>query len=116
MKIKTTLKFFREYFRIPEKVHLRWCMIRENYNGMLLKRLGVELVGTGKAIDVLRRCFIEKDADGIYQFVSATRVSKGKNYVFVCEDRLEVEVPKTLVRDIYFRSVYSPEMMKQVLL
>lgn len=116
MKIKTTLKFFREYFRIPKKMPLRWCVIEELYESLILRRLGVELVGTGKAIDVLRRCFIEKDADGIYQFVSATRVSKGKNYVFVCEDRLEVEVPKTLVRDIYFRCVYSDEMIKQVLL
>lgn len=116
MEIKTTLKFFREYFRIPKKVSLRWCVIEEMYDMSLLKRIGVELVGTDKAVDVLRRCFIERDSQGGYRFVPAKRIAKKEEYLFQCENGTSVEMPKRLVRDIYFRSVYSEEMIKQVLL
>ena len=116
MKIKTTLKFFRNYFWIPENIPLRWCVIREIDHEVLLKRVGVELVGTNKAVDIFCRTFIEKDDQSLYQFIPAKRISKGGNYVFVCEDGFEVEVSKTLVRDIYFRCIYSDEMIKQVLL
>ena len=111
------LKFFRAYFRIPRKYKLEWCILLESDEKGTVTRLGVHLVGTDKAIDVAARYFVEIDgvSEVKYQMLPVVRKSKGDSYVYISSE-MRIERPKTFIQDIYFRCIYSPELMECELL
>ena len=117
MKIKNTLSFFREFYQIPQKVGLVWCILLEFKHGECANRLGVYLQGTDKAIDVAARRFVQIDgkSEVNYQALPAIRISQTNNYLYQ-SGNITMSKPKTYVQDIYFRCVYSPELQEAVLL
>ncbi|MBR1826001.1 MAG: hypothetical protein IJ770_05390 [Alphaproteobacteria bacterium] len=119
MDIQFSLSFFRKHFRIPSGVKLCWCILVErNEDGSEHPRLGVMVCGTSKVIDVAARQFaqIGLPTPVSYEAYVARRSVDGDEYVFTSPEDICVRVPDSYVRDIYFRCVYSEEMMNQPLI
>lgn len=112
MEIKFSLSFFRKYFRIPSGVKLCWCILVEKSEKGEEKRLGVMLCGTNKVIDVAARQFVQTELPTPVSYVAyvSHRSNSGDEIIFKYEDGRLV-LPVTYVADIYFRCVYSEEMM-----
>lgn len=113
-----SLSFLRKYFRIPMVVKLRWCILVEQSEGREQLRLGVMLCGTNKVIDVAARKFVETGLPTpvSYSTMSAIRRNEGDEVVFYGADERRLYLPCTYVEDIYFRCIYSEEMMNQPLI
>jgi len=113
-----SLSFLRKYFCIPRVVKLRWCILVEQSEGQENLRLGVMLCGTNKVIDVAARKFVQTGLPTpvSYSAVSAIRRNEGDEVVFYGADERRLYLPNTYVEDIYFRCIYSEEMMNQPLI
>ena len=125
MDIGFSLSFFRKYFRIPGGVKLCWCILVEKSEKGEEKRLGVMLCGTNKVIDVTARCFVQTGLVSVPVMYEAHPASRKMfthsdtgftEEVFVTASGMRTWVPPTYVQDIYFRCVYSEEMMNQPLI
>lgn len=125
MEIKFSLSFFRKYFRIPSGVKLCWCILVEKSETGEKKRLGVLLCGTNKVIDVAARCFVQIGLVSVpvtYSAYPARRkrlTNSDTNFTeetFIADSGERIGVSPTYVQDIYFRCVYSEEMMNQPLI
>ena len=120
MDISFSLSFFRKCFRIPGGVKLRWCILVEKEDdGSEQQRLGVMLCGTNKVIDIAAREFVQTGLPMpvSYEAYPATRSAEGDECVFVASGtERRVNTPITYVSDIYFRCIYSEELMYQPLI
>ena len=113
MEIKFSLKFFREYFHIPRKVRLQWCLIEYLIDGKSVFNLGVKLGNADKVIDVAKRQFVQQRYAPVYCNVFAAQRKSGPTaYVFVNSLGKKLTLPKSYVKDVYFRSIYSQELLK----
>lgn len=117
MKIQLSLGFFRDFFRIPKNMEIDWCILVERSPQGEKVRLGVNLLAYNKAIDVAARQFVQVGTPTIvyYSAYPAKRRTVNDNVVFKGAG-YEIKIPKTYVTDIYYRSVYSKEMLKDTLL
>lgn len=120
MKIGFNLKFFREYFHIPKNVKISWCILEEISNDSSTRRLGVMLEGTNKVIDVARKQFVQIMlwAPVFYQAEPAEK-SVGRDEIYfysLCDPDVFLSVPKSYVEDIYFRCVYSEQLIASPLI
>ena len=109
--------FLRQFFGIPRKYKLSWAVIVEKgKDGSKLCRLGLLLEGTPKAVDVMKRRFIQnelllpverkiypakKSADG--KCVQFDTLGDVHETVRLNKNELDVE---------YFTARYSPELME----
>jgi hypothetical protein len=118
MERKNSLAFFRKHFRVPKKVKLQWCILVKNDNP-LTKRLGILVTGTNKAIDVPQRRFIQVnigDEDGFSAYPARkTRTRHNINY-FSLDGKATLTTPESYIKDIYFRAIYSRELIEQFLI
>lgn len=115
-----SLAFFREYYHIPASVRLSWALVVETVDGRQETRLGIQLPDRpGLYLDVaMRRFFTETEI--FHGRISrkaypASRISGKDRYTFVAENGLSRDFPKSYIRDIYFTSVYSRDLLSQVL-
>ena len=117
MEKTLSLKFFRDFYRIPRTVGIGWCILVEHSPNGETVRLGVSLPADNKAIDVAARQFIQLGLPALvtYNAYPAVRKIEGDEVVF-SGSGYEIKVPKTYVADIYYRSVYSKEMVQDTLL
>ena len=117
MEQTLSLKFFRDFYRIPRTVGIGWCIIVERSATGENVRLGVSLPANNKVIDVAARQFIQIGLPTLvtYHAYPAVRKVEGDEVVF-SGSGYEIKVPKTYVTDIYYRSVYSKEMVQDTLL
>lgn len=118
MEITFSLDFFRKHFHIPQGVRLCWCVIVKNDDEYekALGRLGVMICNTNKVIDVVAREFVQTGS-GLplsYNAYPAT-VYEGDEMVFETPNGYRVNVSDTYITDLYFRSVYSEELISQPL-
>ena len=111
------LVFLRRFFGIPRKYKLAWAVIVEiDKEGSKSCRLGVLLGGTPKAIDVIKRRFVQselslpvkrntypatKKTDGVY--VQFDTLGDVHETVRLNRNELEVE---------YFMAHFSPALME----
>ena len=120
MKTDFSLRFFRKYFRIPLEVELCWCVLTEKDNETMeeQQRLGVMLCGTTKVIDVAARRFVQTGLPlpVSYEAFPAVCCHLDDEMVFNTRTGTQLRLPDSYVADIYFRSVYSEEMMNQPLI
>ncbi len=110
-----TLAFIRHYFHIPESCKLSWALIEETVKGETEIRLGVALLKRpGFYIDVaMRRFFTETVLYGgglVRKIHPARRKADGDCLVYTSGNGLTLRTPRDFIRDIYYSSVYSPDM------
>ena len=117
--IKETLKFLREYYRIPQNKKICWGIIKEVSSTGTEYRLGVIIKGTNLFLDVALRRF--------YSTVVLTRVSREifpatrrscdkLSYEFVAENGLSIKRSKTFISDIYYPMIYDKHLEEETLL
>lgn len=121
MEIKFTLTFLREYYRIPKRMKLQWCIVEEvsrSRSGEPERELrpGVLLSGTNLYIDIAQRRFFSTLKIGNVSRTAhaAKRTGDGNHFVFSA-DGLTVRVDKNYVQDLYYTSVYREELLKTTL-
>ena len=104
------MSFLRDYFRIPSQVKTRWVFIHDNDR----ERLGLELIKQNKVIDVADACFRQSSQDMNLRPVIHAMHEKGEEFISGSGDKLLVT--RDYVRKLYFRRVYSEELMATPLL
>lgn len=109
-----TFAFFRRCFGLPRKAALEWCVVKESTREGTQLRLGVRLKGTSLYIDVaMRRFFHEVDIPAIRRrCFPARRIGRRGEYEYRTGDGRILVKPKNYIRDIYFNSVFSKELLK----
>lgn len=112
---RSTYKFIREVHGIPKSQKLSWCLIiySEAERPERLVRLGVALLGTNKAIDLSDGVFINDNS--WHKVELATRRTIGDYYIYESENHVQ-RLPNYFVSDMYYKRVYSKEMMESYLL
>lgn len=120
MERKFSLTFFRRYFHIPEGQKICWCiLVEKSEEGKENQRLGVMLCGSNKVIDIAARQFVQVGLPMpvSYSAYPAQRHVDGDDFTFThYPEGQSVMLPSTYVDDLYFRCVYSEEMMNQPLI
>lgn len=113
---KNTFNFIREVHRIPKSQKLAWCIIHypnaERPERQL--RLGVLLVGTDKAIDLADGEFIQNRSN--QKAMIATREKQGDWYQYECEEGYVLRLPDYFISDMYYKRIYSTDLMDCYLL
>lgn len=112
-----SLAFIRRYYHIPASRRLSWALIAETVQGETKIRLGVVFTDRPHLyLDVaMRRFFTECTGAVSRKVFPAVRTSSGDEYVYTAADGMSKCTPKSYIRDIYYVSVYSPELFGQVL-
>jgi len=110
-----TLAFIRYYFHIPESRKLSWALVEETVDGAVEIRLGVIFCQMPDFyIDVaMRRFFTETELFGgglVRKVYPARRKADRDEFVYTSGNGLTLRTPKGFIRDIYYSSVYSPDM------
>ena len=110
-----TLAFIRYYFHIPVSCKLSWALVEETVDGRTEIRLGVVLPKRpGLYVDVaMRRFFTETVLYGgglVRKVHPARRKADRDEFVYTSASGLTMRTPKGFIRDIYYSSVYSPDM------
>lgn len=113
--------FFRKYYHIPESCRLSWALVIEKFSDNTEVRLGIIFTDRpGTYLDVAMRRFFSEvtifNGNGVRKAFPARRIAEKDRYRFVCEDGLTAEFPKNFIRDIYFTSVYTPDIFRHRLL
>lgn len=119
MEVKFSLSFFRKYFHIPNGMKLHWCVLVEKSANDEQRRLGVMLCATNKVIDVASRQFVQTDMllmPVLYKAYPAILRKEEDEFVFTAIDGTVLRFPESYVSDLYFRSVFSEEMLFQPLI
>lgn len=112
-----SFSFFRSYYHIPAGRKLWWALIRETVGGQTEIRLGMCLTGHPDLyLDVARRRFFsvipaETGATVIREVFPAIRTVRKEVFRYTADNGLIREFPKNYVRDLYFTSVYSEELL-----
>ena len=111
-----TLQFIRDFHRIPKKQKLAWCIIHypDAERPERCLRLGVLLVGTSKAIDIADGIFIQNCQN--QNAMKATRKKVGDWYVYECEEGYAIQLPDSFIEDMYFKRIYSTNLINYFLL
>ena len=114
-RLKSTFKFIREVHGIPKSQKLSWCLIiySASEREERLVRLGVALLGTDKAIDLTDGVFINDNSR--HKVELATRRTMGDYYIYESDNHVE-RLPYSFVSDMYYKRVYSKEMIKSYLM
>ena len=112
--------FLREFFGIPRKYKVVWAVIVEKGNdGSKSCRLGLLLEGTPKAVDVMKRKFIQSELSMPVERKTypAKKCSDGKWVQFdtLGDVHETVRLSKNELGVEYFTSHYSPELMETFL-
>lgn len=113
---KETLKFLREYFRIPGNKKIGWGIIEEINASGTEYRLGVDIIETNLFLDVaLRRFYSKVQLRSISRkiYPAVRRSCDRLNYEFVAENGLRIKRSKTFIADIYYPAVYSKELEEE---
>lgn len=110
-----TLAFIRYYFHIPESRKLSWALVEETVDGAVEIRLGVIFCQMSDFyIDVaMRRFFTQTVLFGgglVRKVYPARRKADRDEFVYTSGNGLTLRTPKGFIRDIYYSSVYSPDM------
>ena len=110
-------RFLREFFGIPRKYKIVWAVIVEkNRDGSKLCRLGLLLEGTPKAVDVMKRKFIQNELllPVERKTYPAKKSSDGKCVQFdtLGDVHETVRLNKNELDVEYFTARYSPELME----
>lgn len=111
-----TLKFLREYFRIPGNRKIGWGIIEEISASGTEYRLGVDVRETNLFLDVaLRRFYSKVQLRSVSRKIyPAVRRSCDKlNYEFVAENGLRIKRSKTFIADIYYPALYGKQLEKE---
>ncbi len=111
-----TLKFLREYFRIPKSRKISWGIVEETSATGTEYRLGVVIRGTNLFLDVaLRRFYSQVELRSVSRKIyPAERKSNDRfNYVFIAENGLSIKCSKTFIVDIYYPALYSKQLIKE---
>lgn len=113
-----TLAFIRYYFHIPESRKLSWALIEETTQGKTEIRLGVVFSQYPHLyIDVAMRRFFKETTmfNGSFsrKVYPARRKALKDTFVYVCDNGLSMQTPKSFIYDIYYSSVYSSELLRQ---
>ncbi|MBQ8630412.1 MAG: hypothetical protein IJ479_01680 [Alphaproteobacteria bacterium] len=114
--IKETLKFLREYYRIPRNKKICWGIIEEISASGTEYRLGVDVRGTNLFLDVaLRRFYSKVQLRSVSRKIyPAVRRSFDKlHYEFVAENGLRITRSKTFITDIYYPVLYSRQLEQE---
>ena len=112
-----SLAFIRRYYHIPASRRLSWALIAETVHGKTEIRLGVVFIDSPYLyIDVaMRRFFTECGGAVSRKAFPAVRTSCRDGFAYRTADGLSKHTPRSYIRDIYFTSVYSRELLRQVL-
>lgn len=104
--------FLRRYFNIPKCRSLRWCIIQETTQNGVVYKLGAKIGRSDKYIDVAERRIFSELSAGIVkrETMEASRLSEGKNFIFVAENGRRLVKPKNYLTDIYFTSWWSEDL------
>lgn len=104
------MSFLREFFRIPEHVQTCWVIIHDEHH----MRLGLEIVGRQKFIDIADACFCQVCPK--MDPKPASHVKSKESERFFTSDGESLILAPNYVRKLYFRRVYSEELMATPLL
>lgn len=115
-----SLSFFRRYFHIPSHRKIAWALIVESVDGHDEVRLGVVFRDFPHLyLDVAMRRFFTESALGNGRLSRrvwlARRETCREGFRYVTEHGLEKTTSRNYIRDLYFTSLYSPELLTQVL-
>lgn len=110
-------KYLREFFAIPHRYKLVWAVIVEKgKDGSKSCRLGLLLDGTPKAVDVMKRRFIQNELllPVVRKTYPAKKSSDGKCVQFdtLGDVHETVRLNKNELDVEYFTAHYSPELME----
>lgn len=111
--IKETLKFLREYYRIPRNKKIGWGIIKETTAAGTEYRLGVIVRGTDLYLDVaLRRFYSRVLRRSVSReiFPAVRKSCDTLNYEFTADNGLSIKRSKTFITDIYYPAVYSKQL------
>lgn len=114
-------KYLREFFAIPHRFELSWAVIVEtDKDGIKSCRLGLLLKGTTKAVDVMKRKFIQAELlEPVKRVTYPAKKSTWGGYVqFDTTDpnvHETVRVNKGYMNVEYFTARFSPELMETFL-
>lgn len=117
-----SLSFLRRYYGIPAGRKLSWALVEESVGGKSEVRLGALVEGCpGLYIDVAMRRFfsvLETPVCTVQRRAFPARRLAGKDgcYLYVAENGMRAEFPRGYVRDVYFTSVFTPELVGSRLL
>lgn len=113
-----TYRFFRRYFRIPERQLLRWCIIEEIVGEKTAWRLGVLLAGTDLYIDVACRRFFSQVEIGAVtrRCYPARRIPHRDHYEYCAPGAAVLRKPKSYVSDIYYPALFDRALLRDRLL
>lgn len=114
--IKETLKFLREYYRIPGNKKIGWGIIEEKTAAGTEYRLGVIVKGTDLYLDVALRRFYSRIVRRSVsrEIFPAVRTScDALNYEYTAENGLSIKRSKSFISDIYYPAVYSKELEEE---
>lgn len=111
------LGFFRELYQIPKNTEIDWCILVERSPKGENARLGIRLLAYDKVIDVAARQIVQLGlpTSTYYSAYPAKREVEGDEVVFTGSGYM-FRVPETYASDIYYRTVYSDELMKDTLI
>lgn len=104
------MSFLREYFHIPHQIETRWVFIHDNQQ----ERLGLELIDHSKVIDVADACF--RQSCEKLNLIPVSHMLHEKSEEFVTDDGDRLWLPKHYVRKLYFRRIFSEELLATPLL
>lgn len=117
MEIRFSLECIRKIFHIHPRKKIFWCVLVEKFPEGERYRLGVGLAHSNKAIEVGARRFVQLNGSALvsYHAYPAKKSKKDGMYTFRSCGGC-VEVPETYISDVYYRSIYSEDMMDMPLL
>ena len=114
---KSTLQFIRDFHRIPLRQKISWCIIAYDRADCTKDRIGVFLEGTNKAIDLSTGNFeqVGREENATRRVFIVKRESEGDWHLYRHPERV-VRLPKYYISDMYYRRVYSRDMIESYLL
>ena len=116
---KETLKFLREYFKIPANKTIGWAIIKEVADYPCCKP-GVYIEGSDLFLDIAEKRFYTNYSSPLIfrRAYPATRTAQKHTYRYTAKDnpQLSITRAKTYITDIYYPAIYSKELEKDKLL
>lgn len=116
-----TLKFLREYFRIPASKKIGWAIIEEiSENGATEYKPGIYIENSHVYLDIAKRRFFSIISNRIIsrRVYPAFRTAEKLSYRYTAKEnrKLSITRSKTYISDVYYSAIYSKELENEILL
>lgn len=116
-----TLKFLREYFKIPASKKISWAIIEEtSANGKTEYKPGIYIEGSNVYLDIAKRRFFSKVSNRTIsrRVYPANRTTEKLSYRYTAKENpmLMICRSKTYIADVYYPAIYSKELENEMLL